>query len=410
MGIIIPAMFLSGPGHKGMRVEVVTGAPAILDRIAALHQAAENWEQSEELAELPYLLSVPLVPPRDPLLVLLYSGGEAGSQDNLAGAVLLFAYAAQFAGVRLLAHPDRTGRRCVFGPAANRTAIAVTAARAMLQRGAKVIVLPYRVEALQTQPERELTTGARRQRALAALGMLGLSTDVEWTLRVANRRLELPLEPTLDATLERVGKRTRRNLRAATRLCQRETGAELLWNPGLELEALARFNAQSTHPVRRSVLNWRYAIWRSSARQGHPATFLAGLRDAQGEWLALAGGRRYGDSVTLDWQMNGKEFARYSVSLVMRGLLIARFGAEGATRMRFEGGTAHTLSGGFNAGAVYVLQVRQRTIWLRLLERILTRWFPSRAITRNLFGQRRTPASGGKGSREKGEALQARDA
>ncbi len=364
-------------------MEVVPGALAILERLPGLHQAAESWTQSEELAELPFLLSVPVRPQRRPLLVLLHTASGNAQREELFGAVLLFAYGPRFFAGRLLSNGDRTGRRCVFSLPTERTSVAVTAARAMLQRGAALVALPYRVEADSTDrnPHAPLADEAPRQRAVAALGMLGFAPPVQWTFRSSTRRLHLPLAPHLDDTLQSVGKRTRRNIRAAMRLCERELGVRLAWNPPLSEDDLTRINAASARPVRRGVLAWSHATPTQI-----PGAFLAGLRTSSGEWIALAGGRQNGDTVTLDWQMNRKSFARFSVSLVMRGLLLERFGAEGVTRMRFEGGTAHTLARAFHTGTVYTFRAQRQSLFLRSFEQLLTTFFSSRAITRTLFG------------------------
>ncbi len=384
-------MLLTSLDRKSLRVEVVSGEHAILTLLPSLQPIFESWGQFSEYAELPFLLSVPVAPRRRPLLVLLL---RAGSGERYAsqpvGAVLLFAYSAALFGNRLLAHPDRSGRRCVFGPATERTSIAAVATRALLERGAALLTLPYRTAddpasatlntpGMPVSAEQD-TSAPEKQRALAALGMMGTGADIQWILQSAGRRLDLQLEPELDLTLQRIGKRTRRNLRAATRRCVRDMGARFHWQPSLTAADLAPINAQSTHPVRGEVLRWRHTV-----SQQVPGAFLAGLRTSTGEWMALAGGRRIGDAVTLDWQMNPKHFARFSVSLVMRGFLFAHLGAEGVTRMRFEGGTTHTLSRGFRSGTVHTLRVRKQSLWLNSLERVLTTFFPSRAITLNLF-------------------------
>jgi len=381
-------MVLSGPDPQGVHVEVLTGTRAILARLPSLRRAAEAWTQAGELAELPYLLSVPVFPRREPLLLLLHT--FATDDDDLLGAVLVFAYGAGLFGRRLLSHPDRTGRRCVFGPAADRSRIAASAARTLLHRGASLVVLPYRAgsETTAHEPASELLDALRVQNALCTLTMMGLSSKVEWQLQAAARPLELPLEPTLDATLTRMGKRTRRNLRAATRLCERELGARLDWDPGVSEQDMQRFNAISTHRVRPGVVTWRYSVWRED-----PQAFVAGVRSAEGEWLALAGGRQTEDGVTLDWQMNRK-FPRFSISLVMRGYLMARFGAKGLTCMRFEGGTTHALARGFRRGAVYILRARKAPLWLHLVKWVMVTLLPSRAITHDLFsGQAHVTAS-----------------
>ena len=347
-------MNISGPDPKGSYAEILTGTRAILDRLPALRADAGRWGQLAELEELPYLLSVPIAPRREPLLVLLHTFSKKGAAEagTLMGGVLVFAYSAGLFGRRLIAHPDRTGRRCVFGPPADRSGIAISAARFLLKRGAVLTVIPYRAGddrldiSRDVDLDRELDGTLRVQNALCTLGMMGTNPSVEWALHGARppagaaARLHARRHPypgSVDAP-------------AATCALPHATSSASSaanWSgiPRSRKEEMERFNARSTYRVRQGVVCWRYGVWKQD-----PEAFLAGLRGANGEWLALAGGRRTRDGVTLDWQMN-KRFPRFSVSLVMRGLLMDRFGKEGLSRMRFEGGTTHALVRGFRRGA-----------------------------------------------------------
>ena len=84
--------------------------------------------------------------------------------------------------------------------------------------------------------------------------------------------------------------------------------------------------------------------------------------------------------------MNDLSFARYSPSLLMRGFLMRHFGAAGLQSFCFEGGTSHQMAGCFNKRTVCYLWARQNRVWLTLLEQGMKQFFPTRGITKTLFG------------------------
>jgi hypothetical protein len=91
--------------------------------------------------------------------------------------------------------------------------------------------------------------------------------------------------------------------------------------------------------------------------------------------------------------MNGVVFARYSVSLLMRGYLMRHFSQEGKRRLILEGGTSHRMAKSFVKLPVYALSVRRPELWLRLLEWVMLTWVPLRGITLSLFDAPRLHAA-----------------
>ena len=398
-------MNLPGSFPKAVRVEKIRGERQIIARLDLLRAVAEEWGQAAELAEVPFLLSVPATPRRQPLLLVLRSGQETDSEQRIVGAVIVFGHGAALFGDRLLGPSDRSGRRCVFGPSSHRAAIAALIARRMIQEGAALVVVPFSLEGsadAEVANENSATVYGQ-QNAIAALGMLGAGADLQWTLRRGWRRGDLPLERDFEDTLRQFGRRTRRNVRAAIRRIQGEKGAHLELDPVLPETELVEIDRQCTHPVRRGVTRWRYEVWKK-----FPDAFVAGLRSADGEWMGLAGGRRVDNGVTLDWQINVKDFTRYSVSLVMRALLMEHFGNEGITRMRFEGGTSHAIIRRLPKTPVFTLIVQADHRWLRGLEWVAARFFPDRASTRNLFQRRDGDVNEGDTGASRGRRLPGR--
>src|ERR1700729_731500 len=84
----------------------------------------------------------------------------------------------------------------------------------------------------------------------------------------------------------------------------------------LTMAQFMEMNHASTHPVALSVLKRRFDILNSKG------FFCVGLRQSDGQWLSLLGGRRNRNVTEIDWQMNREELARYSIGTVIRSYLI----------------------------------------------------------------------------------------
>ena len=75
-----------------------------------------------------------------------------------------------------------------------------------------------------------------------------------------------------------------------------------------------------------------------------PSRLLFGLRRKSGDWISLAGGWRLGDRAFLCLQLNDRDCARESVSLVLRSYLIEHLISRGIRELVFWSGTSAPLS------------------------------------------------------------------
>jgi len=142
------------------------------------------------------------------------------------------------------------------------------------------------------------------------------------------------MEPTYDATLAKIGQRTRSNLRYYRRRAEKRLGCIFL--PAIEItrEELLKFNGKCMYAVPATVAGWRYDSLKELS-----VPLLMGMRDGEGRWLSLLGGRRYGGWSEILWQMNREGYAADSLSTVMRSYFIEHEIAQGSTRLYVEGGT-----------------------------------------------------------------------
>jgi len=358
------------------RFQIVEGPDAILALLPELVPWAERWGQAAEAAELPHHTTLRLLGGRRPLLVLV-KDPEQANEAALLGAVLVFAYGARVFGNRLISNGDRLGRIGVFGRSEDRVEIAGVAVRALLQQGAKLIRLSFAVAGSgEGNSEVSPLAAARMQ---MGMHLLQAGDGLAWELRLQWRPsfYALPADP--DKAVAGLGWSSRKSLRAARNGSVRDHGASFVANPMLSLAEFMQLNRVSKYPVSSRIARRRFLVAQSEGG------FLAGIRAANGDWMAVAGGRRSSDTAIIDWQMNGVVYARYSVSLLMRGYLMRHFSQEGKRRLILEGGTSHRMAKSFVKLPVYALSVRRPELWLRLLEWVMLTWVPLRGMTLNLF-------------------------
>ena len=354
----------------------VEGERAILSLMPLLQQRSAEWGQQAEVLQIPYALSMPSIPRRQPVLLLAES--DDGTAKKILGAVLVFAQLHALFGKRLITNSDRFGNLGVFGPAGHRLSLAMLAADMLIERGAALVRLDFAVG----QPPAEDVTTATPQQARERFGHLpNVATRSNLTLRLHTRTKasDLLLAPDLDATLAALGRRTRRNIRASRRKINFDLHCTFHRHASISLAEFLRFSASCRPRTPSRVARWQYANATSSPG------FLSGLQTDAGVWICLSGGRLLEQTAVIDWQMNSPSFPAYSPSLTMRGYLMEEFGRSGFTRLRFEGGTSHTMAEGFEKRTVCHLEVRVQSTWLRVFERCIKSWLPGRAITRSLF-------------------------
>jgi hypothetical protein len=303
------------------------------DRLIAFSQ---RCGQSGSMHDLAYFLSKPGVLPRIPHLLLVGPAGlnlQNPNLDDLVGSVLIFEQ--RVCGVRLgaFATNDRSGRNTLIALAQDRCRVAAVASRALLDRGARIILISFRAS-------EESESAAVIDPAL--LSAANGSVVARWAQRERIIPGYLPLSKTIDGTLAEIGVRTRRNLRYYRRRAESQLGCVFLPQIHVTRAELLAFNRTCMYAAPAGVAGWRY-----DSLQGLEHPIFMGIKDGEGRWLSMLGGRRYLDRSEILWQLNRDGLSTYSLGTVMRAYFIEHEIAQGARRLYTEGGTPHSMKFSF---------------------------------------------------------------
>jgi len=282
---------------------------------------------------------------------------ERASADDVAGAVLLYEYRVAGKGVRVFSTDDVTGERTVIAPPEMRAEIAAAANQTLIERGAVLSMISF---------QGRLEEGWRPAHRLGGRS------------RMATRQRKVPrylaLGETLDDTLATLGNDTRRNFRRYRRRLESEIGIEFVPHVKISREAFLQMNRDSTNPVAEDISEWRYNALSSIARP-----VLCGIRDTNGRWLSLIGGRRRQGVLEIDWQLNRAGMERYSLSTSMRSFLIEHETALGTRSLFFEGGTPHPMRHSFvECDAVDIIAARTNSSRGWILSQFSRHIFPEK--------------------------------
>ncbi len=307
-------------------VQIVSGAKSILALSDLLLRFADRCEQAGAMEDISYFLSKPGFLKRVPRLMLIARSAEL-TPDSLLGALLLFEYNVLGRRTGLYATNDRSGRNTLVAPAHLRSQIAHFATQTLLDRGAHIAMITFRQD---------------EEAAVPASSYLAPRVASRWSSRTREIAEFLPLEKTFDATLARIGQRTRSNMRYHRRRAERELGCTFVPFVDLRKEDFLAFNRECMFAVPDKVASWRYDSLQELAQP-----LLMGMRDRDGRWLSLVGGRRFRAGSELLWQMNRDGMPLYSLSLVMRSYFMEHEIAAGAGRFYIEGGTSHPIRHSF---------------------------------------------------------------
>lgn len=337
---------------------VLESREAILALAPLLAQLAARCDQPGALHWLPYFLDGAVMRHRLPFLVLLLRPEETQSRsltvEDVEAAALLFEY--RICGFRtgIVGTGDAVGFNSVIAPRGQRAQVAAAASRALIERGATVVLATYECAG---EPD--------------GRGMLAGWPGVLWASRKRQVGRMLRLLPTLDATLAQMGRATRFNLRYYRRRLEKQMRCEYVADAapllqGADLEAM---NASSLNPVGLQEFKRRV-----ESASNLPESFLTGLRGPDGQWLSLAGGWRQGGTTVLHWQMNRAGFEKHSLGTVMRSFLLEAEIAGGARNLLIFGGTPHSMRHAFEEEAVADLIVQRKGLRAGFTCRA-ARWF-----------------------------------
>ena len=345
-------------------VHCLTGREHVLRLSRSLVELSTRCGQPGAMDDIAYFLSKPGALPRIPNLLLVARTPELDLRspklDDLMGAMLIFEQNIAGIGVGAYATNDRSGRHTLISVAQDRSRVVALASRALLERGAHLILMSYRAGDAGG-------TGATNRPPLLEVAEQGMGV-AQWAVRKRTIPGYLPLSTTFDATLAKIGQRTRSNLRYYRRRAEADLGCVFLPQIEATREEVLRFNRKCMYAVPASVAGWRY----DSLKDLKDPVFM-GIKDREGRWLSLLGGRRYGDRSEILWQMNRSGHATSSLGTVMRSYCIEHEIAHGSRRLYIEGGTPHPIKFSFVPEELTDLVVMRPTLTAKVMHMVARR-------------------------------------
>ena len=299
---------------------------------------------------------------KTPYLVLMASRSDADvfelRAEDLRGAVLVYEYRVLGFGSSLFTASDYNGSRAVIAPAKLRRQVSAAVCRYLMDRGAQIVLLnlePGAPESCQRCFESAMAGNAKRW----------------WGTQRREVGATIALQKSLDATLARMGKHTRRNMRYYRRKAEAELGCSFTADVKSILTMPQLVGIEPCFDASGSQLCYRAAVPDDESMDGF---FCVGLSQADGQWISLLGGRRHHGVTEVDWQMN-REWTRkvLSVGTVIRSYLIEHEIAIGMEKLFFEGGTPHSMRHAFLSEEAMDIVVLNRSLSVFLLRR-MARW------------------------------------
>lgn len=323
---------------------ILTSREAILNLAPVLQALAERTGQHGAMHWLNYFLDKAVAGRRVPFLVLLLHPeehqGSSLSAEGLQAAALFFEYRICGIGTGAFTTGDATGFNSVIAPAADRTQVAAIALRALVQRGANIVLATY--EGHKAAQPRDVLAGLPGLQAASRQRHVGRS---------------MKLCPTYEATLAQMGKHTRANLRYYRRRLEKLLPLTFIADAGPLLAGvdIAKINETSLNPVAPAEF-----LRRVNSATKLPCSFLCGLRGPEGEWLSLLGGWRQAGITVLHWQLNAAGYEKHSIGTVMRSFFLESEVALGAEELLIHGGTPHSMHHAFEEQPIADLIVRRK--------------------------------------------------
>ena len=323
---------------------ILTSREAILNLAPVLQALAKRTGQPGAMHWLSYFLDKGVAGRRVPYLVLLLHPeehqGSSLSANGIQAAALFFEYRLCGVGTGAFTTGDATGFNSVIAPFADRTQVAAIALRALIQRGARVVLATY-----------EGHKAAQPRDVLASLPGLQAASRQRHVGR------SMKLRSTFDATLAQMGKHTRSNMRYYRRRLEKLMALKFIPDvtPLLAGADLQQINLGALNPVSSEEF-----LRRVNSATKLPGSFLCGLQGPEGQWMGLIGGWRQAGITVLHWQMNTAGYEKHSISTVMRSFFLESEIALGAEELLIHGGTPHSMHHAFEEQPIADLIVRRK--------------------------------------------------
>ena len=336
-------------------VQVTRGAASILQMQSALQELSSRCSQIGAMDDLDFFLSRPQLRKKTPSLLSLSRDIQTDVPD---ATVLLYEHHVAGHGIGIFATDDTTGRRTLVSRPSQRSLFALAACRHLLKRGAQCVLISFRHEETSID---------------AALGELLEDTDYScrWASRERDIAGYLPFETSLDETMARMGAKTRNHLRYYRRRAEKQLGCVFVPEVEISREDFIGLNRISAYPVSDEAAGWRY-----DALGLMKSPLLCGIRDRDGRWLSLIGGRYYDCNFEMHWQMNRVDMPSCSLATVMRSFHLEHEVLRGTRRMYVEGGTSHSMSHAFVPEKSTDLIVMRQSPIARMIPGLVKRFLP----------------------------------
>jgi len=347
-------------------VHFIIGHDAVVRLGPQLVEFGVRCGQPGAMQDIAYFLSKPGPLSRTPHLLLVSKTANFNPKDpnldELLGVLLIFEQRVYGVGAGAFATNDRAGRNTLVALPSHLSQVATLTTRALLDRGAHLILISFRPgQALGRSPGLDLP-----RLTVPAHG----KSVARWAVRERTIPSYLPLLDTFNATLAKIGQRTRSNLRYYRRRAESRLGCEFVPEVQISREEFIGFNRQCTHYAKSAEV----AAWRYDSLKDLAEPIFMGVRHGDGRWLSLLGGRRYDDRTEILWQLNCDGFAAHSLSTVMRSYFIEHEIAHGSRRLYIEGGTPQPIKFSFVKEDLIDFVVMRRTLAAKLIWMIARRY------------------------------------
>ena len=364
---IVPREPSIEPMHQPV-VYIVKGRDEVLRLGEQLIAFSERCGQSGAMQDLSFFVTKPGKLPRTPYLLLVSRSADLNvakpNLDELLGVLLIFEFRALGLATGAFATNDRSGRSTLIARPEDRLSLAALCSRTLLDRGAQMILMSLRGPMEGAEPGEQGVVG----NSTIPMGTTGENVAL-WTSRTRTIPGYLPLAKTFDATLAKVGQRTRSNLRYYRRRAELRLGCAFLPEIDVTREDMLAFNRECMYTVSEQIAGWRYDSLKALSNP-----IFMGIKDGDGRWLSMLGGRRYNDRSEILWQLNRDGYGADSIGTVMRSYCIEHEIGLGSRRLYIEGGTPHPIRFSFVPEELIDLAVMRKTVSARVMQTIARRY------------------------------------
>ncbi len=306
-------------------------AAAISDEIDLLR---ERCGQKEDLStDLHHLFSMHNPKLRSPMIVLFREGGE------LQAAVFFFQRRLAGVGTGFFRVGDQTGDGSVVAMPGDRERALRTATDLLLKK-----VGVHTIAGALSESTGDQLWPAHKGRV-----------HTRMSVRTVQRRM--PLQASYEKTLAQLSGTMRKKVRAARRKAEERYQLEVVPNLTIEAAEQAFVSLASKALPHRSQteIDERIAFMRK-----YPGAFCAGLRNSNGDWMALASGWRTAGSTYVSWQIHNEEYKNMSLNYIFSSYLLEQESNAQQQELVWVGGTnARWQANCKTETCLYILRYRQ---------------------------------------------------